>query len=105
MLSTDLLRRAFARSQISWSNRATISIGWLRFAAPRMRLMLYVQADGGGEAQRTVVTETRGALSGQRVVRGRERECMSYYADDETHPRNNSAGSGNAPGTAATRAR
>jgi predicted flap endonuclease-1-like 5' DNA nuclease len=43
-------------------------------------VVLYFHADHGGEAQRTVVTETRGALAGQRVVRGRERECMAFYA-------------------------
>lgn len=42
-------------------------------------VVLYFHADGGGEAQRTVVTETRGALAGQRVVRGRERECLLTY--------------------------
>jgi hypothetical protein len=26
-----------------------------------------------------VVTETRGALAGKRVVRGREEECRAYY--------------------------
>ena len=31
------------------------------------------------EAQHTVVTETRGALVGKRVVRGREHECQDYY--------------------------
>lgn len=30
--------------------------------------------------QTTVVTETRGGLSGRRVVRGREHECARYYA-------------------------
>lgn len=33
----------------------------------------------GEEGQSTVVTETRGPLSGQRVVRGHEAECVSYY--------------------------
>ena len=42
-------------------------------------VVLYFQSDSGGEAQRTVVTETRGVLAGQRVVRGRERECLSVY--------------------------
>jgi len=32
------------------------------------------------EAQNTVVTETRGALVGRRVVRGRESECLAHYA-------------------------
>jgi hypothetical protein len=31
------------------------------------------------ESQHTVVTETHGALSGQRVVRGREDECKAHY--------------------------
>ncbi|MGI9174618.1 MAG: hypothetical protein ACR2GR_04810, partial [Rhodothermales bacterium] len=35
---------------------------------------------GEGERQCTVVTETRGPLKGRRVVRGRERECRSYYS-------------------------
>ncbi len=33
------------------------------------------------EGQHTVVTETRGPLAGQRVVRGREAECRAFYAD------------------------
>jgi hypothetical protein len=32
------------------------------------------------EGQHTIVTESRGALSGRRVVRGREDECRAYYA-------------------------
>ena len=31
------------------------------------------------EGQHTVVTETRGAETGRRVVRGREKECSDYY--------------------------
>ena len=33
------------------------------------------------EGQHTVVTETRGAATGKRVVRGREKECNEYYAE------------------------
>ncbi len=33
--------------------------------------------------QRTVVTETRGPLEGKRVVRGRERECLDHYKQEE----------------------
>jgi putative hydrolase len=33
------------------------------------------------EGQHTVVTETRGPLAGQRVVRGREAECRAFYQD------------------------
>jgi hypothetical protein len=35
--------------------------------------------DGMQAGQRTVVTEATGDLSGQRVVRGRERECRAHY--------------------------
>lgn len=35
------------------------------------------------ESQSTVVTETRGPLAGRRVVRGREGDCIAYYADVE----------------------
>ncbi|HEX7218093.1 MAG TPA: hypothetical protein VF280_02635 [Burkholderiales bacterium] len=35
--------------------------------------------DHGADGQATVVTERRGALSGRRVVRGREPECARYY--------------------------
>ncbi len=33
------------------------------------------------EAQCTIVTQKRGPLDGKRVVRGRENECMSHYAN------------------------
>ncbi len=36
---------------------------------------------GSEHGQHTVVTEYRGALSGKRVVRGRERECALLYDD------------------------
>jgi len=42
-------------------------------------VVVYFHSDSGGEAQRTIVTETRGVLAGQRVVRDRERECLSVY--------------------------
>jgi hypothetical protein len=35
------------------------------------------------EGQHTVVTETRGAAAGRRVVRGREQECTDYYSANE----------------------
>lgn len=34
----------------------------------------------GEEGQCTIVTETRGPLSGRRVVRGRERDCADHYS-------------------------
>ena len=42
-------------------------------------VVIYFHADSGGEAQRTIVTETRGILAGRRVVRGRERESLLFY--------------------------
>jgi DNA polymerase (family 10) len=44
-------------------------------------VVIYFHDDHGGEAQRTIVTETRGPLRGRRVVRGRERECLPCYED------------------------
>jgi len=41
-------------------------------------LILFSDPDGA-EGQATVVTEWRGALAGERVVRGREPECARYY--------------------------
>jgi hypothetical protein len=40
-----------------------------------------------GERQCTVVTETRGALKGRRIVRGRETECDAMYASEATMER------------------
>lgn len=42
-------------------------------------VVLYAHAGAGPEVQCTVVTETRGALKGKRVVRGREEECKALY--------------------------
>jgi hypothetical protein len=42
--------------------------------------------DGFNSSQRTVVTETRGELRGLRVVRGRERECRTYYREHAPAP-------------------
>jgi DNA polymerase (family 10) len=38
-------------------------------------VVIYFHTDTQAEGQRTVVTETHGALAGRRVVRGREEEC------------------------------
>ena len=40
-----------------------------------------------GEGQATVVTERRGALTGKRVVRGREPECARYYRGERISTR------------------
>jgi hypothetical protein len=41
-------------------------------------VIFYDDAEGG-RGQATVVTERRGALAGERVVRGREPECARHY--------------------------
>jgi hypothetical protein len=46
-------------------------------------VVLYFYDHDHGERQRTVVTESRGALTGRRVVRGRELECRAHYEQDE----------------------
>lgn len=38
-------------------------------------VVIHFHSDHGSDGQRTVVTETRGQLAGERVVRGRETEC------------------------------
>lgn len=40
-------------------------------------VIIYFHKDGWPEGQRTVVTERRGERAGQRVVRGREAECLA----------------------------
>lgn len=42
-------------------------------------VVIYFYDDSHQEGQNTVVTETRGPLTGQRVVRGREAECRALY--------------------------
>lgn len=42
-------------------------------------VVIYFASDSAHEGQRTVVTETAGTLAGQRVVRGREAECLVHY--------------------------
>jgi hypothetical protein len=42
-------------------------------------VVIYSYDDHHRERQHTVVTETRGPLAGQRVVRGREAECREHY--------------------------
>jgi putative hydrolase len=40
----------------------------------------YIHTANSPESQVTIVTETRGALKGWRVVRGREQDCASHYS-------------------------
>lgn len=46
-------------------------------------VVIYFHTDTHPEGQRTVVTETRGELAGQRVVRGRESESMNRVPASE----------------------
>lgn len=48
-------------------------------------VIVYEDAEGDS-GQATVVTERRGALTGERVVRGREPECARYYRGDLVPP-------------------
>lgn len=48
-------------------------------------VVIYFHDHGGADARATVVTETRGKLAGQRVVRGREAECEAHYEKQPTH--------------------
>lgn len=43
-------------------------------------LVVYFRRDGQPEGRCTIVTETRGPLQGQRVVRGREAECEALQS-------------------------
>ncbi len=42
-------------------------------------VIVFYYDDRHHEGQHTIVTETKGALLGKRVVRGRESECRDYY--------------------------
>ena len=42
-------------------------------------VVIFFASEEGEEGQITVVTERRGKLTGQRVVRGREPECARFY--------------------------
>lgn len=46
-------------------------------------VVAYFYDDLHQEGQHTIVTETRGLLAGKRVVRGREPECRTYYAQED----------------------
>jgi len=46
-------------------------------------VVVYFYDDHHQEGQCTLVTESRGPLMGQRVVRGRELECREYYRPSE----------------------
>ena len=46
-------------------------------------VVVYFYDDHHQEGQCTLVTETRGPLTGERVVRGRELECRDYYTAED----------------------
>jgi putative hydrolase len=50
-----------------------------RLGRTRDWVVIYFYRDTQAEGQRTVVTESRGRLTGRRVVRGREAECLRHY--------------------------
>ncbi len=56
---------------LMWSNTARAH----QLGKTRDWLVVYFRRDGHPEGRCTIVTETRGRLAGQRVVRGREAEC------------------------------
>jgi putative hydrolase len=70
----------FRAERGGWRYRALFSNTALAHRLNRTRdwVVIYF-TDGVRSGQRTVVTETRGDLTGQRVVRGRERECRLHY--------------------------
>jgi len=43
-------------------------------------VVLYFDGTSAGERQCTVITAERAPLRGRRIVRGREAECLAYYA-------------------------
>lgn len=49
-------------------------------------VVIYFYDDRHREGQHTVVTETAGPLAGQRVVRGRETECIGWYGKGRQDP-------------------
>ena len=65
----------------AWHFTALFSNTFRAHALERTRdwVVVYFHADARMEGQRTIVTETSGALKGRRVVRGRESECEAAY--------------------------
>jgi DNA polymerase (family X) len=49
--------------------------------------VIYYSDPDDGQGQATVVTERRGILAGERVVRGREPECARFYRGERTSTR------------------
>ena len=53
-------------------------------------VVVYFYDDHHQEGQNTLVTESRGPLTGLRVVRGRELECREYYRASDLIPKSRS---------------
>jgi hypothetical protein len=82
----------YHKDKDGWSFTVLYSNSPLAHKLGRMRdwVIVYYEKDGE-EDQCTVVTEWQGRLSGRRVIRGREKECMEYYSRrgrDEVFSRN-----------------
>jgi len=64
-----------------WTFRATFSTTSLAYRLGLTRDWVVIRFSNGTDSgERTVVTEMRNSLRGQRVVRGRERECQACWA-------------------------
>lgn len=55
-------------------------------------VVIYFHEGNGPEGRCTVVTQRQGPLKGHRVVRGREDDCATYYADAEVGKLTDAAG-------------
>jgi hypothetical protein len=74
----------FQLTRDGWHYRIAFSNSALAHRLERTRDWVVIQfEDGYTSGQRTIVTETRGDLRGQRVVRGREREPRSVPQAEE----------------------
>lgn len=56
-----------------------------RYGRTRDWVVIYFERDGAPEGLATVVTQNGGPLNGMRVVRGRERECATFYESEQDH--------------------
>ncbi|MFI5322046.1 MAG: helix-hairpin-helix domain-containing protein [Thermodesulfobacteriota bacterium] len=71
----------YHKEKEGWSFTVLYSNSPLAHKLGRLRdwVIVYYEKDGE-EDQCTVVTEWQGRLSGRRVIRGRETECLDYYS-------------------------
>lgn len=76
-LGTPILRT----SRGGWNFRVTFSPSPLAYRLGRQRDWIAIHFDNGEHSgERIIVTESRAPNAGQRVVRGRERECQVSWA-------------------------